>query len=226
MPDRVLRDELLTSERYWSVSIEAQRLFIHLLLVVDDTARFSGKNYTLRTACFPGQQVDPDKLERLLTELCDVDLVRLYHVNDDRYVFVPRFRQRLRFSKSRYPEPPKQINDISLEKSDLSPTQDGLKSDSSPQKRSEEKKTSTPAGVQSVWDMAVTMLSEQGVKEGSARAFIGSLLKDWDESTVEEALRAAVGKAQAQSYVRAFLKTKPTKGELSMLGTTHQGLAL
>jgi len=35
MPDRLVRDEILRSERYWTVSIEAQRLFLHLQLIAD-----------------------------------------------------------------------------------------------------------------------------------------------------------------------------------------------
>jgi hypothetical protein len=140
LPDRIIRDELLTSERYWSVSIEAQRLFIHLLLVVDDTARFSGKNYTIRASCFPGQAVSPDKLEKMLAELQDEDLVRLYQVGGERFIFVPRSRQRLRFRNSKYPAPPPEISDISEEKTDLSMTQVELKPDSSRQKRREEKR--------------------------------------------------------------------------------------
>jgi len=143
MPDRVFRDELLRSERYWSVSIEAQRLYVHLLLCADDTARFSGKNYTVRAACFPGQAVEPDKLERHLAELNDVDLIRLYCAGDERFIFIPRFRQRLRFVKSKYPDPPKGISDIEVEKSDLSQAQDGLKTVASQAQdgRSEEKRS-------------------------------------------------------------------------------------
>lgn len=128
MPDRVIRDEILTSERYWSVSIEAQRLFVHLLLVVDDNARYSAKNYTIRAACFPGQQVDPARIEKLLLELVDVDLVRLYLHDGERFLFVPRFRQRLRYKNSRFPAPPCAINDLFSKKTDLSLTADGLKS--------------------------------------------------------------------------------------------------
>ena len=141
MPDRVVRDEILRSERYWSVSIEAQRLFLHLLLVADDLARFSGKNYTIRSACFPGHAIDPQKLENLLSELVDVDLIRVYVVLDERYIFIPRFKQRLRFFNSKYPSPPKEINDIKIEKTDASQTQDGPESDSSPPKRREEKRS-------------------------------------------------------------------------------------
>jgi len=155
MPDRIIRDEILRSERYWNVSIEARLLFIHLLLVADDTARFSGKNFTIRSACFPGQAVDPGKLERLLSELQDVDLIRLYNVGDERFIFVPRFKQRLRFTKSKYPVPPQEINDIVIEKTDSSQTQVRLKT--AEVKRSEEKRSkpmaesSLPAGFFEFW---------------------------------------------------------------------------
>lgn len=72
----------------------------------------------------------------------------------------------------------------------------------------QESKTSPPG----VFDFGIALLGEQGVKEKSARSFIGSLLKEWDEATVEEALRAAVGKVNVQGYVRGVLKNKPTKG--------------
>jgi hypothetical protein len=143
MADRVIRDELLTSERYWSVSIEAQRLFIHLLLSADDTARFSGKNYTIRSTCFPDpdHSVTSEALEKLITELHDADLIRLYTASDERFIFIPRFKQRLRFTKSKYPAPPSEINDMPEEKSDQSQAIGRPESDSSPQKRSEVKRS-------------------------------------------------------------------------------------
>lgn len=147
MADRIVRDELLTSERYWKVSIEAQRLYIHILLNADDTARFSGKNFTIRSACFPGQGVEPEKIESLLSELHDADLVRLYTVPElstgqvQRFIFVPRFKQRLRFTTSKYPAPPSEISDLIMEKTDASPTEASPESDSRRQKRSEEKRS-------------------------------------------------------------------------------------
>ena len=84
---------------------------------------------------------------------------------------------------------------------------------------SRESKTSAPDGAPvdvSIWDLGVTVLREQGVEELPARKFIGSLLRDWDEPIVEEALRAAVGKANAQAYVRGVLKNKPKKGEMGL----------
>jgi hypothetical protein len=129
MPDRIVRDELLTSERYWSVSMQAQQLYVHLLLVVDDAARFSGKNFTLRASCFPGRPIEANTMEKMLAELVDVDLIRLYEVGAERYVFVPRFRNRKRYvSSSNYPAPPNEINDLGLTKSSLSRPQVSPKS--------------------------------------------------------------------------------------------------
>lgn len=152
MSDRIIRDELLTSERYWAVSNEAKLLYIHLILNADDTARFSGKNFTLRTACFPSQAMQPEHMERLLNELQEQDLIRLYMVEGERFVFIPRFKQRLRFINSKFPPPPNEINDLMIKKSDSSQTKDVPKTDSSQQKRREvkrreEKSIAPPDGV-------------------------------------------------------------------------------
>lgn len=154
MPDRIIRDELLTSERYWNVSDEAKLLYIHLLISADDTARYTGKNFSLRTRCFPGRSMESVRMETLLTELVDQDLIRLYEVDKERFVFIPRFKQRLRFINSKYPEPPNQINDLVIQKTDLSQAKDIPKTGSSQQKRREEKRSEenrskdiTPVGV-------------------------------------------------------------------------------
>jgi hypothetical protein len=136
MPDRVIRDELLRSERYWAVSMQAQQCYVHLLLVVDDAARFSGKNFTLRASCFPGRPIEAHAMEKMLSELVDVDLIRLYQIDGERYVFVPRFRNRRRYvSSSRYPAPPNTINDLPPEKSASSQPQVIPKSASSQEER-------------------------------------------------------------------------------------------
>ena len=141
MSDRILRDELLTSERYWAISNDAKLLYIHLILNVDDTARFSGKNFTLRASCFPGQPMDAVHMERMLDELLAQDLIRMYVVENERFIFVPRFKQRLRFIHSRFPEPPNEINDLVIKKSDLSQSQVSLESDHRPPKLSEVKRS-------------------------------------------------------------------------------------
>lgn len=141
MPDRIIRDELLTSERYWTVCDEAKLLYIHILLCADDTARYTARNFSLRQKCFAGRSMEPERMERLLNELADNDMIRLYEVSGERFLFVPRFRQRLRFQHSKFPEPPKEINDLEIKKTDLRQTQDSLKT--AEVKRSEEKRSNT-----------------------------------------------------------------------------------
>jgi len=185
MSDRIIRDEILTSERYWLISNEAKLLYIHLILNVDDTARFSGKNFTLRASCFPGQLMDPVQMERMLDELQSQDLIRLYTVEQERYVFIPRFKQRLRFINSKFPPPPNEINDLEIKKSVLSPSQDNLKTDSRPPKLREvkrrEENTTPPDGVsQSVWNdfvrhrkakkASITETAVQGIEREAKKA--------------------------------------------------------
>lgn len=80
--------------------------------------------------------------------------------------------------------------------------------------RKEETSQDPPNGGTTLWDFGVTLLGEQGVKEGAARGFIGSLLRDYEEQHVEAAIRAAVGKLDAKSYISAVLRDKPKKGQL------------
>lgn len=117
MSNRMVRDDLLTSERYWACSPEARNLYVSILLSADDCARYTASNFALRTKCMAGT-VTAERIDKLLEELMDVDLVRIYEHEQARYLFVPRFRQRLRYTNSRYPEPPPQISDLAIEKTD------------------------------------------------------------------------------------------------------------
>lgn len=126
MPNRMLRADLLDSERYWDCSAEARCLYISILLCADDTARCPASNYFLRTRCL-ANTVPASRIPKLVSELADQDLIRLYQCGDAQYLFVPRFRQRLRYVHSRHPAPPNSISDLPLEKTVSSLTQDRLK---------------------------------------------------------------------------------------------------
>lgn len=78
----------------------------------------------------------------------------------------------------------------------------------------QEKENIIPADAgTALWELGVSVLKDQGVKEASARAFLGSILRDYEERHVESALRAAVGKANAKAYVVAVLKDLPKRGQ-------------
>lgn len=130
MPDRLVRDELLTSERYWACSAEARCLFLSIVLSADDAARYTGAPFALRTKCMAGT-VSHERIESILSELVDADLVRRYMHEGKPFLFVPRFGNRKRYvSSSKYPEPPKEINDLYDKKTDSRRTQVSPKADS------------------------------------------------------------------------------------------------
>ena len=131
MPNRMIRGDLLDSERYWNCSAEARCLYISILLCADDTARCQGSEYFLRTRCL-ANTVPASRIPKLVSELVDEDLIRLYQCGTAQYIFVPRFKQRLRYVNSRHPAPPNEINDMIEKKTVSSQTQDRPKTDSRP----------------------------------------------------------------------------------------------
>jgi hypothetical protein len=108
MPNRVVREGLLDSGRYWSATIEARQLFMHLMLLADDFGCVSLAPAFVRRRCFddgPAQE----KIDRLITQLMDADLIRVYDHEGARYGFIPRFGQRLKRMTLKHPEPPAAI---------------------------------------------------------------------------------------------------------------------
>jgi hypothetical protein len=108
MPDRVIRDELLRSHRYRTLSSDTTRLlFVHLLLHADSLGNCEAHTTALGDAM--GRQVDEATAAKWLDELSDVDLIRVYVADKKRYCHIPRFRQRLRYPNGKHPRPPSNI---------------------------------------------------------------------------------------------------------------------
>lgn len=195
MPDRMIRDELLTSDRYWACSPEARNLFLSILLCADDMGRFTGSNFALRVRCMAGT-VDSERVEKLLMELIDATLVIAYPHNNQRYLFVPKFRQRLRYPHSKYPPPPNEINDITEKKSVFGLTADSPKSDQSQTsdghqtaevKRSEVKRSKTSSSTAVDGDAFNAFWRAYPRKVGKQAA-----MKAWAKLKVDDKLQAAI----------------------------------
>jgi hypothetical protein len=108
MPSRIIREGLLDSQRYWNVTVEARQLFIHLMLLADDFGLVSLAPVFVRRRCFddaPSQA----KIDKLLEQLQDADLLRVYEAGRARYGFIPRFGQRLRLMRCKHPAPPESL---------------------------------------------------------------------------------------------------------------------
>lgn len=104
MPTRLLRD-WTDSDRFDGLSAEAERLFLRLIMKVDDFGRFSGDGRRVWGACCAMVRgADEEAVETWLQELETHDLILRYAVRDRRYLVIPNFGQRIKdYTKPKFP---------------------------------------------------------------------------------------------------------------------------
>lgn len=110
MPNRIIREGILSSERVFALSVGAEVFYRRLLNVVDDFGRFHASPITLRAACWP---THPDRISdrdvgRWMLECAEGDttaLIRVYSVGGCNYIEVTNFGQVIRAKKSKFPAP-------------------------------------------------------------------------------------------------------------------------
>lgn len=105
MPTRMIREGLLDSERYSQLSDQGKLFFHHILLLADDFGCLSLSPAYLRRRCFYDAPSN-ERIAKLICELVDVDMLRTYEVDRRALAFIPKFGQRLRVDKPKYPFPP------------------------------------------------------------------------------------------------------------------------
>jgi hypothetical protein len=110
----MIREGLLDSERYAQLSDQGKLFFVHLILIADDFGCLSLAPAYLRRRIFYGAPSN-EMIAKLICELADADLIRTYEVDRRALAFIPRFGQRLRINKSRYPLPPPVLYESDLE---------------------------------------------------------------------------------------------------------------
>ena len=143
MPNRVLRQELLISDRFIEkITNNTDRMcFIALLLHADDLGNLEGTTARVHRIWRDFNVTSQEQTNKILTSLIDADLIRFYEIKNNqeikRYIHIPRFKQRLRFLKRLNPLSPWneediKNNDLTLKKTDYRRSIDGLESDYSP----------------------------------------------------------------------------------------------
>lgn len=155
MPSRYIRDGLLESTAIAAAGEPAEVLFVRLLLVADDYGRFDGRLSVIERKCWPDRGPGQEEIEQRLAKLAatqdprGVPLIVRYEVDQQPYLLIPKFRQRTRALKSKYPDPPQdfpqddpQPQENAGQVTDTRPTHDGQPSgrwrstDGHPQARS------------------------------------------------------------------------------------------
>jgi hypothetical protein len=105
MPNRLVRDGLLESEAVLSLTIEARWLYIAICLTADDMGLFEATEFRLARRA----DLKKEHIQRLLSMLNDVDLIRLYSDGKKTFGIIPKFRQRLQIKRIKYPIPPESL---------------------------------------------------------------------------------------------------------------------
>ena len=139
MKNRILRGEILDSERFLNLATNTERIcFISLLLKADDYANMEGSIPRIQRLWRDFGIDSQEKTSKILDALADQDLIRFYKNQKDfedtkQYIHIPRFRQRLRFTKRVNPlspwNEPLKNNTLIPKKSDYSKTIVRLQSD-------------------------------------------------------------------------------------------------
>jgi len=106
MPNRIIRDGILTSEKLENLGWAEEVFYRRLMSVVDDYGRYYAKPSLLRAACYPLllAKVSDSDIEKWLAVCADAALVRVYPAQDGkRYLEVIDFRQQVRAAASKFP---------------------------------------------------------------------------------------------------------------------------
>lgn len=120
MPNRIIREGWLESDRVDALDAPAERFFLRLCLRADDFGRFHGNPTLLKSSLFPlKDDVRSADIPRWIAACEKAGLIRCYEVASKRYVEVVRFGQRMRAETSKFPS----VEDGCL--SDVSHVSDG-----------------------------------------------------------------------------------------------------
>lgn len=131
MPNRVIRDGFLDSEKINTCSESAQLLFVRLALVVDDFGCYDGRPEKIKSACYPVSDKSLADVRQMTDELTKQKLIIRYVNNDKHYLFIPNFKQRMRIQRRKFP-PPENCPTNDGQMSVIGPTNDGLNPNPNP----------------------------------------------------------------------------------------------
>lgn len=109
MPNRILREGILTSERVERLNWAEEVFYRRLMSVVDDFGRYYARPALLLAACYPLllKKVSDSDIEKWLSACENAALVRVYPASDGkRYLQLLDFKQQVRATASKFPPMP------------------------------------------------------------------------------------------------------------------------
>jgi len=108
MPNRVLREGILSSDRINLLDAPSEVFYRRLMSVVDDFGRFDARPVMLKVSCFPLRVDDVREadISRWIAMCVKAGLIALYAVSGKPYLEMLDFRQSVRAKASKFPDRP------------------------------------------------------------------------------------------------------------------------
>ena len=108
MPNRIIRDGILRSEKVNALEPLTELFYRRLMSVVDDYGRTEAHPTLLRSSCYPLliDKVDEPTVKNHLKECQNVGLIQLYTVEGKHFIQLRNFNQQVRAKVSKFPQPP------------------------------------------------------------------------------------------------------------------------
>lgn len=108
MPNRVIREGILTSDKVDLLSEGAENLYRRLMSIVDDYGRYEANPRLIRSAAYPlrTERYSLADIEDRIKECAEARLLLCYQAEGKTFLELAKFGQRVRADKSKYPHPP------------------------------------------------------------------------------------------------------------------------
>ena len=110
MPNRVIREGILDSDRMDKLSWAGEVFYRRLHSIVDDYGCFDARGSILKSKLYPTERkqaiVSLPDIEKWILETVEAGLVRCYEVAGKPYLIVLDFNQQVRIKKRKFPAPP------------------------------------------------------------------------------------------------------------------------
>ena len=105
MPNRLLKEGIVDSDKINNLSAQSEVFFYRLLVVSDDYGCMDARVSIMRARCFPlRDNVTSDHINKWIQELKQQGLIITYEYDGQPYIQIKKWEQRVR-SKGKYPQP-------------------------------------------------------------------------------------------------------------------------
>ena len=109
MPNRIIKESIHTSDDVNAMSDFEFRLWVSLLVYVDDYGRGDARPAIIKGSCFPlRDRLTTKDIDAALRKLAGIGCVGLYEVDGKPYLYFPKWasHQNIRNKQSKFPAPP------------------------------------------------------------------------------------------------------------------------